>query len=120
MAVHPDAHATDGQPLVAMGPAGLRLIARLETAPPIHIAQVEGAPQGDDCLYRGEVVEDVRDAIPAIEADGVRAAALAEGLGDRYGDEGIDSARRHHSVEYLGGSPRPHRLAGAASLRAGG
>jgi hypothetical protein len=65
-----------------MGPAGLRLIARLETAPPIHIAQVEGAPQGDDCLYRGEVVEDVRDAIPAIEADGVRAAALAEGLGD--------------------------------------
>ena len=68
------------------GPAAQRLIARLEAAPPVHAAQVPGAPRGDDCLYRGEVVEDVRVAIPAIEGDGDgapgAAAALARALAD--------------------------------------
>ena len=86
MAAHSGAQTIDGQPPAVLGPAGLRLIARLEAAPPVHIAQVPDAPQGDDCLYRGEVVEDVRDAIPAIEGDGNAASGAAAALSGALAD----------------------------------
>ena len=81
-----EAH-TIGEPIVAFGPAAKALIDKLEASPPVHNEQIAHSPQDDDCLYRGEVVEDVRDAVEAIEADGAGGAAgivatLAEALAD--------------------------------------